>query len=115
MARFNAEARKTARQLNELLAAVSEQAGVELAWDSTELKIIDVICAVITRKQELNDAYETAPDAKTQVKLAGEIRLTESHLARLLKQIRPEPPKPVSRRSSRAREAANARWSRTAG
>jgi short-subunit dehydrogenase involved in D-alanine esterification of teichoic acids len=115
MARFNAEARKTARQLNELLAALSEQAGVELAWDSTELKIIDVICGVITRKQELNDEYESATEAKVKVKLAAEIRLTESHLARLLKQSRPSVPQPVSRRSARAREAANARWSRTAG
>jgi len=49
------------------------------------------------------------------VKLSGELRLTEAHIARLLKQIRPEIPKAAptvraSRASSRARKAANTRW-----
>jgi hypothetical protein len=112
MARHTTEARKTARQLNELLAAVSEQAGIELAWDATELEVIGLIMAAIDRKVGLTDDYAAATEAKTKVKLAGELRLTETHIARLLKQIKPSAPQPVSKRSSKARAAANARWSK---
>jgi hypothetical protein len=112
MARHTAEARKTARELDKLLAAVGDQAGVELVWDATESEIIGLILAAIDRKVGLTVDYTTATDAKSKVKLAGELRLTETHIARLLRQIRPAVSAPVSKRSSKARAAANARWSK---
>jgi hypothetical protein len=95
---------------------VGDETGVELAWDATELEIIGMIMAGIDRKVALNNDLDTATDTKTRLKLSGELRLTETHIARLLKQVRPEmPPATVpseltSARSGKARKAAHARW-----
>jgi hypothetical protein len=115
MARHTPEARKMRRDLDLLLAAVGEETGIELAWDTTELAVIDLIMAGITRKQALNDEYDAATEPKVRVKIACELRLLEAHLARLYKQIRPQMADPVSRRSSKARAAANVRWNRAVG
>ena len=96
---------------------MSDETGVELAWDATEVELIGLIMAAIDRKVALTNDYENAADAKVRVKLSGELRLTETHIARLLKQVRPAMPPAVSRqptsatrRSAKARLAAQARW-----
>jgi hypothetical protein len=115
MARHTSQARKVARELDKLLAAVGDETGVELGWDATEVEIIGLIMAAIDRKVALSSDYENADDAKIRVKLSGELRLTETHIARLLKQIKPAMPpavatRPTTQRSGKARLAAQARW-----
>jgi hypothetical protein len=107
------------RELDKLLAAVSEETGVELVWDATEVEVIGLIMSAIDRKVALNRAYEAAADdPKLQLKVSGELRLTEAHIARLARQVWPAPPSTrrseiTTARSGKARRAANARWGRT--
>jgi hypothetical protein len=75
---------------------------------------LGLIADAADRKADLSADYDACTDAKTRVRLAGELRLTETALARLLKQIHTDVPAPESRRSQMARAAALARWSRDA-
>ena len=59
MARHTSEARKMRRDLDGLLAAVSEETGVGLQWDAAELGILDMISAGIDRKVALSEASRT--------------------------------------------------------
>lgn len=113
MARHSAEANRMRRDLDELLAVVGEASGKELAWDAAEAKIIDLLMAAIDRKCALEQRLSEAADAKAYVKVAAELRLTEAHVSRLVKQVQPQMPKtikPPTQQSSRARRAANVRW-----
>ena len=107
------------RELDKLLAAVGEASNDELVWDATELAQIELIMCAIDRKVALNEALSSAPDTKAYCKLAAELRLTEGHIARLVRAVRPEMPKEstatpttprASNRGAKARAAANARW-----
>ncbi|WP_156371224.1 hypothetical protein [Nocardia arizonensis] len=61
---------------------------------------------------DLSERYCEAEDTKTRVKLSAELRLLEAALARLLKQIDPEPVMTPARRSVQASQAARSRWER---
>jgi len=50
MATHTTEARRTRRELDKLLATVSEQSGTQLTWDSVELEVIGLIMAATDRK-----------------------------------------------------------------
>lgn len=100
------------------LDAVGRATGQPMQWTPEESAVIDMIQDVYDRKTALEQRLVDATDDKALVKLSGEIRLLESHAARLLKQIRIPVPKASaaeSRRSISARRAANARWNKAAG
>lgn len=116
MAARSNEARRIRRELQRQLDAVSRATGQPMQWTPEETAVIDMICDCYDRKTELKQRLADATEDKALVKLAGEIRLIESHAARLLKQIRvPVPTRQESRRTTRARQAANARWNKAAG
>ena len=116
MATRSSEARRIRRDLQSQLDAVGRATGQPMQWTPEESAVIDMICDAYDRKSQLEKALAGAEDDKARVKLAGEIRLIESHTARLLKQIRiPLPTQQESRRTTRARQAANARWNKAAG
>ena len=56
--------------------------------------------------------YGGSTETKVKVKLSTELRLLETSLARLLKQVKTDIPAPESNRTIQARRAANARWGR---
>jgi hypothetical protein len=62
------------------------------------------------RKVALPADYESDTEAKVRVKLSGQIRLSDIHIARLLMQVKPEMGRAVSPASEKARNAAMARW-----
>jgi hypothetical protein len=112
MAKHSPEANKMRRDLEAMRAAVSQAVGREQAWDATESKVIDLIVSAIDRKCALQNDLDQAADAKARVKLAAEVRLTEAHIARLVKQVQPKMPKaaPSTVQGRRAQRAGNMRW-----
>lgn len=73
------------------------------------------ISATIDRIQDLQRDYVAAVDEpKLRLKISAELRLQDASLARLLKQVKTEPPQPESLRTIKARAAARARWVRDA-
>lgn len=97
------------------LAENAEFHGEELAFSAAEEAVLELVADAIDRKVDLSAQYAACDDAKLQLKLAVEIRLTESSVAKLLKQIRtdvPAAPEPQSNVSRKASHAAKARWRR---
>ncbi|BCO63533.1 hypothetical protein MINTM006_34830 [Mycobacterium intracellulare] len=97
------------------LAENSEFHGEDLAFSAAEEAVLELVADAIDRKVDLSAQYADTDDAKLQLKLAVEIRLTESAIAKLLKQIRtdvPAAPEPQSHVSRKASQAAKARWRR---
>jgi hypothetical protein len=113
MAQHSSEARRLRRDLDRELAAVSAETGEPMAWNAVELQIIGAIVDAIDRKVALEADLAAADDAKARVALSGEIRLTEGHVERLLRRIKTELPQPESKRTQKARAAANVRWNRS--
>jgi hypothetical protein len=111
----SAEARKMLAGLDAELAAASERIGQTLVWTAQEQAVLDLISSTIDRKVWLRRVWSRTDDVKLRVKVSAELRLLETSLARLLKQVTPELPAPTSMRTVRARRAANARWQRGAG
>ncbi len=109
--RHSAEARKMLRALDSELAEVSQRLGQPVEWSERDRAVLELIASNIDRKVDLSDRYSEAEDTKTRVKLSAELRLLEAALARLLKQIDPEPAA-VSPRSVQASRAARTRWER---
>lgn len=70
-----------------------------------------VACA-IDRKVDLSARYRATDDAKLRIKLSGELRLLQGHIAQLLKQVKTDLPEPAPRVSQKARAAAQVRWRR---
>ncbi len=112
MAHHSSEARRVRRELDKELAASGAASGRNLVWSAAETQILDLISAAIDRKVDLSADYAAAADAKLRVKLSGEIRLLEAHIARLLKQVKTDLPQPMTRVSQKARNAALARWNK---
>jgi hypothetical protein len=108
----SAEARKLLRHFDTELAAASARRGETLVFTPAERAVLDVIGAQIDRKQDLKRAYAKADDAKSMVRLSAELRLLESSVARLLKQVNVDMPAPSSLRTQKAQRAARARWNR---
>ncbi|WP_157224295.1 hypothetical protein [Nocardia paucivorans] len=109
--RHSSEARKMLRALDAELEAVSLRLGEPVEWSERDRAVLELIASNINRKVDLSERYTDAEDTKTRVKLSAELRLLEAALARLLKQIDPEPTV-TSPRSVQASRAARARWDR---
>jgi hypothetical protein len=95
------------------LARASEQSGEKLVWTPQEKTLLELIADQTDRKVELAGEYAATQDTLVRVKLSSELRLLESSLARLLKQLKFEPApvrEPSHVTSARARRAAMARW-----
>jgi hypothetical protein len=110
----SAEARKVVRQFEDELAVASNRRGETLVFTPAEQAVLGMIGAQIDRKQDLKRAYAKADDAKSMVKLSAELRLLESSIARLMKQVQVDMPAPASLRTQKAQRAARARWDRGA-
>jgi hypothetical protein len=110
MPRHSKEANALRKSLDSELAAVANITGGELVWDATELALLELIATAVDRQVDLRRDYAEAENAKTRLKIATELRLIESHLARLLKQVKVEAPKQDSLTTIKARNAVNVRW-----
>jgi GAF domain-containing protein len=108
----SAEARKLLRHFDSELAAASARRGDTLVFTPQERAVLDLIGAQIDRKCDLKRLYAEADEAKTLVKLSAELRLLESSVARLLRQVNVDMPAPSSIRTQKAQRAAHARWNR---
>jgi hypothetical protein len=96
----------------ELLVA-SQRRGENLVWTASERAILAAISSTIDRKAWLARAYSRCgDDVKLRVKLSAELRLLETSLGRLLKQVTPDMPAAPSLRTQKAQRAARARWNR---
>jgi hypothetical protein len=111
--RHTAEARKLLRGLDAELAATARRLGRAVEWTERDRAILELIAGLVDRKTDLSAAYAhiDADDTKTRVKISAELRLLETALARLLRQVETEPPH-MSHRSRQAQRAALARWDR---
>lgn len=100
-------------RLAEFDAELSENAealGQPLRWSAGERVILDLIADTIDRRCELQRLYEATSDDRLRLKFAGELRLIEAALARLVLKIKTEMPGPLSVTSRKAQRAAKARW-----
>jgi len=113
MARHTRQALKLRADLTQQLEAVGKATGQNLVWTPEERAVLEQIMAAVDRKIALESRLAEANDAKAYVKVSGELRLTETHIVRLLKSVRVEMAKATSTRTVKARAAANARWNRT--
>lgn len=115
MARY-ADTRRLLASLDDELAAAARRRGGTLTWTAQERAVLALIGSTSDRRTELGRAYRDAEDIKVKVKLSAELRLLESSLARLLKQVTPDVPAAAESATTRkARAAARARWDRAAG
>ncbi|OBI90979.1 hypothetical protein A9X00_18255 [Mycobacterium sp. 1245805.9] len=71
-----------------------------------------MICAAVDRRVEMSAAYEACESTAAKLKVATELRLLESSIARMYKQVSTELPAPMSLTSLKAQRAVNARWDR---
>jgi GAF domain-containing protein len=108
----SAEARKVLAGLDTELRVASERRGETLVFTPQEQAVLVLIAAQIDRKCDLKRLYTKADDAKTLVRLSAELRLLESSVARLLRQVNVDMPAPTSLRTQKAQRAAHARWNR---
>jgi hypothetical protein len=106
------EARKVLRELDKELSLASKRVGQDVVWSAQERAILGLIGDEIDRKDALLEAWRESTDPKVQCKLSAEARLLEQSVARLLKQIQTDLPAPNSKKTVRARRAANTRWDR---
>jgi hypothetical protein len=109
------EARRVRRELDQQLAASAASSGRSLAWSAQDREVLVLISAAIDRKHDLAGDYAAAVESKNRIKISAELRLLESGIARMLRQVSTEIAKPMSRPSQKAQAAALARWSRNAG
>jgi hypothetical protein len=100
------------RDFESELAAASARRGQALVFTPAERVILDLIGAQIDRKQGLKRAYAKADDVRAMVALSAEIRLLETSIGRLLRQVAVDVPAVPSLRTQRAQRAARARWDR---
>ncbi|SPM43347.1 hypothetical protein RMCFA_4575 [Mycobacterium numidiamassiliense] len=105
-----AESRRVRRDLDKQLAASAAASGRPLVWSAQDRVVLDLISTQIDRKNELFADRAVADDMKIRVKISAELRLLEASIARLLKQVSTEVPRPMSRRSQKAQAAALTRW-----
>ena len=106
-------ARRIRRDLDRELATNAAREGCELEWTAADKAILERISCTLDRITDLSADYLAVDDdVQLRLKLAGELRLQDAQLARLLKQIRTEPPPLPSLRSQKAQLAAQSRWAR---
>lgn len=109
-----AEAQAVLAALDAELEDNAEQLGLgePLEWSAAEKTLLELIADTIDRRVDLLARYQAAEEDRMRLKLATELRLLETSLARLLKQIRTDLPAAPSRTSQKAAQAAYARWGR---
>jgi hypothetical protein len=73
---------------------------------------LGLISSNFDRISDLRADYEACTETKLRVKLSTELRLLETAVARLLKQVKTDLPARESGKTLKARRAANARWDR---
>jgi hypothetical protein len=95
-------ARNLLAALDSELAKASELRGQKLVWTAHESAILDDIAFTVDRKVWLRRAWSRSDDTKLRVKLSAELRLLETSLARLLKQVTPDLPAAPSLRGEGA-------------
>ncbi|ULP45940.1 hypothetical protein [Mycolicibacter virginiensis] len=104
--------------LNTELAQKSDAMGLPpdqpLEWSAVELATLEMIAAAIDRRADLYGSYRATDDDKIRVKLAGEIRLLETAVDRMLRRVHTDLPAAPSLTSVKAQRAANTRWARNA-
>jgi hypothetical protein len=98
----SAEARKMLAALDAELAVASERLGQKLVWTAQESAVLDLIAFTIDRKVWLQRAWSRTDDTTLRVKLSAELRLLETSLTRLLKEVTPDLPAAPSIRMSRS-------------
>jgi len=98
------------RDLDKTLAEVAAASGRQLRWSPQELTIIALIMEQMDQKPDLKAVYAKTEDPMDRVKLSAELRLLQGSIERLLRRVEVKMPTPISRRSEKARAAANARW-----
>lgn len=110
----SAEAVELLRSLDEELAENSAEHGLlePLDWSAAERAVRELIARNVDRQTDLWLRWQASDDDKTRVKLSAEIRLLETSLARLLRQVDTDLPLPRSRASEKAAKAARVKWRR---
>jgi hypothetical protein len=106
----SAAARKVLRELHQELESASKRANKKLEFSAAERAVLELISANLDRISDLKAAYAEAEEPKLRIKLSTEMRLLETNVARLLKQVKTDLPAPESTVTLAARRAANTRW-----
>lgn len=83
-----------------------------LSWSAAERAVLELVADAVDRQVDLRARYLASPEDKARVKLSTELRLIETNIARLLKQVKTDLPEPPSRISQKASRAAYVRWQR---
>ncbi|MCH9732274.1 MAG: hypothetical protein K0U84_21835 [Actinomycetia bacterium] len=94
------------------LARASEREGGELVWTAAEREVLAMIANTVDRREALKKRFVNSRDVKTAAKASGEIRLLDSLMIRLLKQVQPSVPAPMNATQLKNQRAANVRWAR---
>jgi hypothetical protein len=100
------------RFLDEMTAELHRN-GANLAFTAAERQLLSQVADAMDRRHELAALYSAAEGTTLKVKLAGEIRLTDGAIERMLRRVSTSVPAPESQRTIKARAAANTRWSMT--
>ncbi|HET7073796.1 MAG TPA: hypothetical protein VFI55_06910, partial [Mycobacterium sp.] len=99
------------------LDAAGKARGQRLAWSPAEQHQLEVLADAVDRRTMLSVAFDGLPvdNVKDRVRLSGEIRQLDRLATNLSRQIDAglNPKTPDSRRTVKAREAANVRWGKT--
>lgn len=111
-ARRSAEAVRVLAELDAELDANSKRTDRNMGWTAVDRQMLSLIADHVDRQVELQAMYEACEQTRTKLAIATELRLVQSAIARLLKQIDADPaePAPMSVRSRKAQKAANSRW-----
>lgn len=115
MARRSKEALAIAQELRKELASTAKRTGKNLVFSAAEEAIMEQIQNAFDRLAVLQSDWDDCADSKVRARLASEMRLTESHIERLLRRIKTDVPAPRSATSARAAAAVKSRWDRELG
>jgi hypothetical protein len=108
------EAERVRAGLERELAEAGARQGHTLVWSAQETAVLAQIASLLDRKADLLEMYRSARAVKNKLKLSSELRLIESAVARLLREVRTDVGQPEGLRTVKARRAARARWDRHA-
>lgn len=107
--RHKADARAFLARLDEQLKADN------VILDASEETIVEHVATSMDRRADIQLLYRKSDDIGLKLKLACEIRLIESAIARSLSQLHLDPPEAETATTRKARRAARARWDRERG
>ncbi|SCX32933.1 hypothetical protein [Mycolicibacterium fluoranthenivorans] len=115
--RMATEARELLKALDAELEDAGKSAGETLFWSAEEAELRKFIGDAVTRKCALARAFDKATSASARLTFSAEIRLLETHISKMLKELRSGMPDeqqsaPSTVTSMKASHAANSRWKR---